>query len=181
MARKDLLESLTIPPGITVTKEGAYLVVKGAKGAIKRRFDNPSVQVELQNNEIKLSVGKASKRDKAVIQSYKIHLKNAFNGAKEHYVYKLKVCSGHFPMSVSVTNNIMYIKNFLGEKVPRTVKLKEGASVKVDGIFVTVESADKELAGQVAADIEQATRRPGFDKRIFQDGIYIVEKAGKPI
>src|SRR3989344_1644060 len=73
------------------------------------------------------------------------------------------------------------IKNVLGEKIPRKVNLMPGAAVKVDGSTITVESPDIEKAGQVAADIEQATRRPGFDRRIFQDGIYIIEKEGEQI
>jgi large subunit ribosomal protein L6 len=84
-------------------------------------------------------------------------------------------------MNVSVSNGTLLIKNFLGEKVPRKVVLKDNSTVKVDGAFIVIESPDKERGGQIAADIEQATRRPGFDRRIFQDGIYIVEKANKPI
>ena len=82
-------------------------------------------------------------------------------------------------MNVSVSESEFKIKNFLGEKVPRIVKLRYGVSVKIDGNIISVEGADKEKVGQVAADIEQKTRRPGFDKRIFQDGIYITDKAGK--
>ena len=73
----------------------------------------------------------------------------------------------------------MHIKNFLGEKVPRSLKLKHGVTVNVDGSQIVVEGVDRELAGQVAADIEQATRRPGFDTRVFQDGIYIISKDGE--
>ena len=51
----------------------------------------------------------------------------------------------------------------------------------MDGENITVESADKELAGQTAADIETLTKRPGFDKRIFQDGIWMVSKGGKEL
>ena len=84
-------------------------------------------------------------------------------------------------MTVSVSDTELVIKNFLGEKVPRKVKIKQGVKVNVDGSQLTVQGPDKEITGQVAADIEQATRRPGFDKRIFQDGIYIIDKAGKLI
>jgi len=84
-------------------------------------------------------------------------------------------------MNCTVTGGQFVIKNFLGEKVPRIVKLRSGVTVKIDGDKVFIESPDKELAGQTAADIEQATRITGRDLRIFQDGIYIIEKAGKPI
>jgi len=181
MTKKDLAETIKVPEGITVNKEGTNLIIKGPKGAIKRNFDNPRVNVESNQHEIKLFSQGASKKEKAVISSYKAHLKNAFFGVKEGYVYKLKVCSGHFPMNVSVSGHMLIIKNFLGEKVPRQLRLKEGVSVKVDTNIVSVEGLDKELAGQVSADIEQATKRPGFDRRIFQDGIYIIEKAGKKI
>jgi large subunit ribosomal protein L6 len=102
-------------------------------------------------------------------------------GATEGHVYKLKVCSGHFPMNVAVAGKDFVVKNFLGEKKPRQVAIKEGVDVKVEGEIVTVESCDKELAGQTAADIETLTRITNRDLRIFQDGIYITEKDGKPV
>ena len=84
-------------------------------------------------------------------------------------------------MNVSVSNNNMTIKNFLGEKYPRTLLIKEGVQVKVEGDKIFVESVNKELAGTVASEIEKLTRRPNFDTRIFQDGIFIVEKPGRKI
>jgi large subunit ribosomal protein L6 len=181
MEKKEFVVAIEVPGGITVKKEGDTIQVKGPKGIVTRKFDNPSIEIEVGSNEIKLSAKSNSKRYKSVMSSYRVHLNNAFNGVKEPYKYTLKVCSGHFPMNVSVANNVLSIKNFLGEKIPRLLSLKQGVSVKVEGSIITVEGVDKELAGQVAADIEQATRRPGFDRRIFQDGIYITEKAGKKL
>ena len=181
MTKKDLIETLEIPEGIKVAKENDFLIVTGPKGTIKKKFDSPKVKIELDENKITLISKSASKREKAVLLTYKAHLKNAFKGSTEGFTYKLKICSGHFPMNVSVQNDVLIIKNFLGEKVPRKVKLKYNVMVKVDGNIITVEGPDKEKVGQVAADIEQETRRSGFDKRIFQDGIYITEKAGKAI
>ncbi len=181
MAKKDLVESVKLPEGVSVIEDKNNFTFKGNKGANIKRFDNPSIKVELKDREIVFSCKSASKKDKAVLHAYRAHTKNLIAGLSEHYVYVLKICSGHFPMNVSVSNNIMLIKNFLGEKVPRQLKLKQGVTVKVDGNIITIESSNKELAGQVAADIEKTTRRPGFDRRIFQDGIYIIEKAGKKI
>ena len=82
-------------------------------------------------------------------------------------------------MNVSVSNNKLSVKNFFGEKVPRVLQLKSGVDVKVEGDLIHLTSTNKEDVGQVSADIEQLTRRPGYDTRIFQDGIYIINKDGK--
>ena len=102
-------------------------------------------------------------------------------GVAEGHVYRLKICSGHFPMNVSVSGNEFSVANFLGEKTPRKLSVKEGASVKVEGQEVVVESMNKELAGQTAADIELLTKVKGRDRRIFQDGIFIINKDGKEL
>ncbi|MBT3721184.1 50S ribosomal protein L6, partial [archaeon] len=172
---------IEIPQGINVEIEGLEYSFSGPKGKVTKKFNNPSVQIQKQDNMIKIFAKSASKKEKAVLKAYKAHILNAFKGCNEPFLYKLKICSGHFPMSVAVNNNRLVIKNFLGEKVPREVQLNSDAKVKIDGANIYVESSDKEKAGQAAATIEQATRRPGFDKRIFQDGIYITDKAGKEI
>lgn len=120
-------------------------------------------------------------QEKKTLFTFKSHAKNMIKGCHEGYTYKLKVCSGHFPMAVSVKGVTFEIKNFIGEKVPRTIQLKKGADVKVEGDIITVTGHDKELVSQAAADIEQLSRRPGYDTRVFQDGIFIIEKDGKKI
>src|SRR3989338_3940685 len=102
-------------------------------------------------------------------------------GANEAHQYVLKICSGHFPMTVSINKNELVIKNFFGEKHPRILKIKEGANVKLDGDNINIESLNKEIAGQVAADIEAMTKRAQFDRRIFQDGIYLILKDGEEV
>jgi len=181
MVKKALSESLEIPFGVTVTLLGSEIKVKGSKGEVVKNLESPLVKLTVENNQIMISSNGSSKRDKTMLKTYKALLKNAIYGCQNGYHYKLKICSGHFPMNVSVTGNTLEIKNFLGEKVPRKVTLMSGVVVKVEGSEISVDGIDKERTGQVAADIEQSTRRPGFDKRIFQDGIYLVEKAGKQI
>ena len=80
-------------------------------------------------------------------------------------------------MNVSFKNGVLEAKNFIGEKKPRHLKIKEGVEVKVQGDKITVTSPDIEKAGTTATDIEQLCRICNKDRRIFQDGIYIIEKA----
>ncbi len=181
MANEKIQEKIEIPDGITIRKEGELVVIEGLGGSVKKKLDSPIVIINVKADEIILETSRQTKREKAMINTYKAHLLKGIKGVQEPYMYKLKICSGHFPMNVSVSNNVLIIKNFLGEKVPRKVEIRQGAKVTVKGNEIMVESPDKDLAGQVSADIEQRTRRPGFDKRIFQDGIYITEKAGKKI
>ena len=157
------------------------MTLKGPKGEVKREFKDKVIKFEHKDGSIRLKAPKFSKTNKKRIKSHAAHIRNMIRGCMEAHKYTLKICSGHFPMSVSVSNEQFIVKNFLGEKVPRTLKLKTGASVKVEGNLVVVESPSKEIAGQVSADIEQLTRRTHYDGRIFQDGIWIIEKDGKGI
>jgi large subunit ribosomal protein L6 len=112
-----------------------------------------------------------------LVWTFVAHLKNMVKGVTQGYTCRMKICSGHFPMNVSITNNELIIKNFLGEKVPRTVKLAKDVQFKIEGAEIIITGIDKEKVGQNAANIEQLCRVTNRDRRIFQDGIYI---KGKP-
>lgn len=181
MTAKPIVEEIQIPKGIQINIEKLVMTVKGPKGEVKRYIRNPTLIIKKETDKIIFTANKSSKKEKKEINTYVAHLKNMINGATNGHQYELKICSGHFPMNVSIVNGELVIKNFIGEKNPRRLKIKTGATVKVEGDIVSVEHIDIELAGQTAADIEQLTRRPGFDPRIFQDGIYITKKDGKSI
>lgn len=181
MKIKDFKDSFEIPGGVEVIINEGIFEVKGKKGSLKKKLFNPKIKKEVKDNKVIFTTKNATQREKKFINTVKAHLKNMFKGVGEGYVYRLKICASHFPMNVSVNNGMLEIKNFVGEKVPRTLKIKEGVNVKIDGTEIIVDGADKEIVGQVSADIENLTKRHGFDKRIFQDGIYIIEKDGKVI
>lgn len=179
--KEDFNEVVDLPEGVEASVQGREISIKGPQGIVVRKFDHPRVNVSLKDNSIVFFVQDGTKREKKMIMTYVAHLNNLIKGVCEKFVYKLKICSSHFPMNVSVNNNKLVIKNFLGEKCPRELSIKEFVDVKMNGDILEVSSCYKESAGNVASDIELITRKRGKDVRIFQDGIYIIEKGGKAI
>lgn len=181
MATKVYSAQIEIPQGITVDVTNNTVNVKGSKGDLLRTFQNPRVTILKEGNAVILKSthgNKFSQVDKMIINTYRAHIRNMFDGVAKGYTAKLKVCSGHFPMNVSIDGDTFIIKNFLGEKVPRKVKLMDGVKIKLEGDIVTLNGLDKDKVGQTAARIEQLTRIINRDRRIFQDGCYIISKPG---
>ena len=175
----DLRKEIGLPEGVTINLENSVVKLKGPKGEVERSFHHPKINILVEGTTIVLITLKATKREKTIIGSFESHIKNMVHGVQEGYVYKLKICSGHFPMNVSVSKEEVTIKNFLGESVPRKTKLITNVDVKINGEEIVVSGLDKELVGQMAARIESMCRITNRDLRIFQDGCYITHKAGK--
>ncbi len=173
-------KKIEIPEGVEVKVEGFKIAVKGPKGELERDFTSPlfrdyiEINVEEGNVVVRSSVDK--RKIKAMTGTIAAHIRNMIKGVTQGYVYKLKAVYVHFPMTVEVKGDEVIIKNFLGEKTPRRAKIVGNVSVKVQGQEIIVEGVDKDAVGQTAANIEQAVRVTHLDRRIFQDGIYLVSK-----
>jgi len=179
--KKELRKEIELAEGITAQLNKGVLTIKGPKGEVQKSFLHTRVNISVEAKNIVVFVPLGTKKDKTILSSFVAHIKNMVKGVKEVYVYKLKVCSGHFPITATVSGEDFIVKNFLGESVSRKTKIIKGAEVKVNGAEVTVSSPSKEVAGQTAARIENLCRITNRDLRIFQDGIYMTQKAGKDI
>lgn len=179
--KKELIKKIEIPEGIEVSLSGDRVIVKSGDKKNEREFDLANVDLQKKGNEIIVENKKASKKEKREINTMVSHIKNMIKGVQEKFEYKLKICFSHFPITVDIKGNEALIKNFLGERYPRKVRIPEGAKVEVDKEIITITSSDKEIAGQAAANFENITRITNRDRRIFQDGIFITSKCGEEI
>jgi large subunit ribosomal protein L6 len=182
MAKKNekLEETIEIPDGIAAEIEVGTLVIKKDDKEIKRKM-NPLIKVKVENNNVSISAGKTTKREKKNFGTVKAHINNMIKGLQEGFTYKLQAVSAHFPITVvfdKETNEIL-VKNFLGEKKDRKVKIPKEVEVNIDKNEIELKSFDIEKAGQTAANLEKRTRVRNKDRRIFQDGIFITEKPGR--
>jgi large subunit ribosomal protein L6 len=177
MEKENKLEKeIEIPEGVSVIASEAEIKVSSGGVELSKEFQLADLSLAVEGNKLKITAERSTRRTLKLYGTLKAIINNMFAGTKENFVYKLKICSGHFPMNVTVSNADITIKNFLGESVPRKAKFPEGVIVKMDGDVVTVEGPDKEKAGLAAARIEQLTKVKGRDSRVFQDGIYITQK-----
>jgi large subunit ribosomal protein L6 len=179
--KKELFQNIEIPEGIEVKIEENTLIVKGPEGENKRTFNINKLVFEKKGNQIIIGSKEATKKEKKMMNTITTHIKNMFKGLQKKFEYKLKICFSHFPITVKIENNEGIIKNFLGEKIPRKSKIPKGVDVKIDKEIIKITSFDKELAGQTAANFERATKIRMKDRRVFQDGIFIINKAGREI
>ena len=179
MKAEELRLEVPVLEGTTVSYEGTVFKAQGTKGTVEKVLRHPNISITVEGSNVVLLAKNATKREKMNMNTFRAHMNNIMTGANEGYTYELRICSGHFPMSAAVKGTTFELKNFLGEAFPRTLKLKEGAKVTVNGEIITVEALSKELAGQVSADLEKVTKITNRDRRIFQDGIYITKKGNK--
>lgn len=176
--KKDISKTIIVPENIEVRFEKPKLTVQGPLGKTERIFNIKNIEIKIEDKKITVGKKEATKKDKKNINSVASHITNMIVGVTKGFEYRLQICSIHFPITINIDKqkNLLVIKNFLGENKNRTVKMLPNTEVAVEGDIITVKALDKEVAGQQAANIETATRIRARDRRVFQDGIWIIKK-----
>jgi large subunit ribosomal protein L6 len=177
---KGIAEEIEAPSNLVLSLNKGEIIIKNGNKELKRKI-NPLVEIKLNENKIILSIKKSSKHEKKELYTLRAHINNMIKGLKEGFKYRLQVAHVHFPITVKFdkSTNEIIVKNFLGEKIDRKIKVIPDVEVKVDRDIIELDSFDIEKAGQLAADIEKKTKVKNRDRRVFQDGIYITEKPGR--
>ncbi len=111
-----------------------------------------------------------------MVGTLEAHISNMITGVTKGYEYRMKAVYSHFPIQIKANPGEVAINNFLGERRARSAKILDGVKVEINKDELVVSGINKENVGQTMANIEQATRVHGFDVRVFQDGVYLVEK-----
>ena len=172
-------EVINVPEGVNISVKDYVIEVEGPKGKTSMKLKNRLARVSVEEGKVVIVSDSKTKRGKSVVNTFKAHINNLIRGVQEGFTAKLRICYAHFPMTVKVENNKLIIENFGGEKVPRKTKIMPGCEVKIQGSEVTVTGVNKEMVGQTAANMEITTRIKKRDRRLFQDGIWIIKKPGK--
>eukprot|EP00760_Papus_ankaliazontas_P035155 PhM_4_TR763/c0_g1_i1/m.39612/K02940/RP-L9e, RPL9; large subunit ribosomal protein L9e len=172
---------VVIPKGVTVTCKNRVVTVKGPRGELKREFKHISCELDVVEDRFLVTMWLAKRKQIAAIRTTCAHVANMIKGVTEGFRYKLRFAYAHFPVNVTVEKNQIEIRNFLGEKIVRTVPFEAGLEVKrTDATKVkdelTITGNDVDQVSQLAARVHQSCLVHHKDIRKFLDGIYVQTK-----
>lgn len=147
---------IAIPAGVTVSQDKGIITVKGPKGELQQNI-RPEVTVEITDADIQCSI--ASDDHKNFWGLTRTLIANMIEGVTQGYQKKLIVIGVGYDAKVqgSVLNLNLGFSHPVDYTLPETVTASVEKNPKGHAI-VTLQSPNKQLLGQVAAEIR--SKRP---------------------
>merc|ERR1712036_105781 len=167
-------QKVVLPDNVDVKLNGRTITVKGPRGTLKRNFNHLNLELtRVGKKQIRVDVWFASRKHLACLRTICSHIENLMKGVQFGFLYKMRSVYAHFPININVQEEGKHvqIRNFLGEKIIREVRMREGVTCKPSGNKdeIIVEGNDIELVSQSAALIHQSTEVKNKDIRKFLD------------
>jgi large subunit ribosomal protein L6 len=169
---------ITVPAGVTVKVEGNVVTAKGPKGELKRAI-HPEMKVTLEGSTITVSRPSDETMHKSLHGLSRTLVANMVEGVSKGYQKTLEITGVGFKaepkpfglqLALGYSHQIQY-------KAPAGIKLSAPQPTQV-----VIEGADKEVVGQVAAEIRNLRKpEPYKGKGIKYQGEVIRRKAGKAV
>ena len=171
---------ITIPSGVEININGGSVTVKGAKGTLEREIDT-DFTLTIEDGVLTVQRPTDQKRHKALHGLYRSLLNNMVEGVSEGFKKELELVGVGYKAATQgqiLELNLGYSHNIFME-IPAEVKAV-AETQKGKNPIVTLESADKELIGEVSAKIRSLRKiEPYKGKGIRFVGEIIRRKAGK--
>ena len=165
-----------VPSGVTVSIDGSTVSVKGPKGELSRKFPE-GISFSLENNQVLAARSSDEAQQKAVHGLSRALVANMVEGVTKGYQKQLEITGVGYkaenkPYGLLFSLGYSHTIEF---KAPKGITLKATLPTQV-----LVEGADKEVVGQVAAEIRSLRKpEPYKGKGIKYVGEKVRRKAGK--
>lgn len=173
--------SVDLPSGVSGSFENGKLLISGPLGKVTQDFSKIPVGMKIEGSKAEITTTGSRRTDSAILNTARSLLKNAIDGVRFGYEYKLKVIFAHFPVTVKVQGNRVLVENFYGERSPRVAEIIGDTKVQVQGEDIIITGVSIKDVGQTAANLEQATTVKRKDQRVFLDGVYVYERNRKTV
>lgn len=146
---------IAVPAGVTITLNGQTVVVKGKNGELTLNV-NPAVEIVVDGDVVRTNPRDGFENADAQAGTARALLNNLVVGVSEGYTRKLELVGvGYRAKAEGKVLNLS-----LGFSHPVAFAVPEGITIETPSqTEVLVKGADKQLVGQVAANI-RAYRKP---------------------
>ncbi|MEN8097488.1 MAG: 50S ribosomal protein L6 [Chloroflexota bacterium] len=171
------LMPISIPDGVTVKMKGTSVLVKGPKGELKRSF-HPDMKVKLEDGELRVARPSDQRHHRALHGLTRALLNNMVTGVSQGFEKTLEVVGVGYRAEIQGSD----LKLSLGFSHPVIIEPPDAVSFSVEPRkkLITISGTDKEVVGQLAADIRKLRPpEPYKGKGVRYLGEYVRRKAGK--
>ena len=167
---------VVVPKGITVTQNGQTLTVKGPKGELVRTF-HAEMKIAIQGDQVLVTRPSEEPKHKALHGLTRSLLQNMVDGVAKGFLKVLEIQGVGYKAEAKPTG----LQLALGFSHPVHYKAPAGIKFTVDNnTIVKIEGPDKEMVGQVAAEIRNLRKpEPYKGKGVRYQGEVVRRKAGK--
>ncbi|MCC6191503.1 MAG: 50S ribosomal protein L6 [Anaerolineales bacterium] len=168
---------VTLPKGVEVKVDGNTVRVKGPKGELTRTFA-PPIKIELSDGHIQVSRPSDAPSVRALHGTTRALIQNMVTGVSHGFSKSLVVEGVGYRAEMKGKQLVMA----LGYSHPVPVEPPPGITFAVDekAKTITISGVDREMVGQVAADIRSwRPPEPYKGKGLRYAGERIRRKAGK--
>lgn len=168
---------IQLPSGITVTTTGKVVSIKGPKGSLEVKLHPAVTATVTDHNTVEVTVANPTNiTERALWGLHRKLIFNAVSGVHTPFEKKLEFVGVGY--RVNVAGNKVTME--LGFSHPVAVDLPEGVAASVDKQVLTLTSIDKQLVGEMAAQIRRIRPpEPYKGKGVMYVGEVIRRKAGK--
>ena len=174
-------QAVKIPEGIDISVKARKVSVKGPRGILRRSFKHLAVDIYKKDGDLIVEKWFGIRQELAAVRTVCSHIENMIKGVTKGFKYKMRSVYAHFPINIAISENntLVEVRNFLGEKYTRQVRMLPGVTCVSSQAMkdeLILEGNDIELVSQSAALIQQSTTVKDKDIRKFLDGVYVSEK-----
>ncbi|GAB3041618.1 50S ribosomal protein L6 [Sediminivirga luteola] len=169
-------QPITVPAGVEVTIDGPLVKVKGPKGELSHKVAAP-ITVSQEEGQITVSRPNDERESRSLHGLTRTMINNKILGVTEGFSKQLEIVGTGYRVQAKGSN----LEFALGYSHTITVEPPEGISFAVEGQNkVTVNGIDKQLVGEVAANIRKLRKpEPYKGKGVRYAGEQIRRKVGK--
>jgi large subunit ribosomal protein L6 len=167
---------VAVPKGVTMQVEGNTVAVKGPRGELRREL-HPDMEIALKDNQFTVARPSEEKRHKALHGLTRTLVQNMVEGVSKGFTKSLEIQGVGYKAEAKPYG----VNLIVGFSHPVKYEAPKGIKISVDNnVMVKIEGADKELVGQVAAELRQVRPpEPYKGKGIRYVGEQVRRKAGK--